>query len=102
MSGIISKKPGGRKNKATNPVLDESAIDSLINKGGEVPKEKKPAKSPKKAPKPEKKIPVQLRLPQNLIDMIDDHRDKRMVRLSRHTWFLEAIAEKLKREKEEF
>ncbi len=67
MSGIISKKPGGRRKKAKSAVLDESAIDSLINKGGEVPEEKKPVKRAKKASTPEKKIPVQLRLPQKLL-----------------------------------
>ena len=100
MSGIISRKPGGRKKKTTKAVLKESEVENLISQGGEVPKEKKPAKRVKKAQKPDKKIPVQLRLPQSLIDVIDDHRAKRLVRVSRHTWFLEAIEEKLRREEQ--
>ena len=100
MSGIISRKPGGRKKKSASAILKESEVENLINKGGEVPKEKKPAKRTKKAAKPDKKVPVQLRLPQSLIDVIDDHRSQRLVRVSRHTWFLEAIEEKLRKEQE--
>ncbi len=101
MSKIISRKPGGRNKKAKSVVLDESEVEKLINQGGEVPKEKKPAKRVKKPQQVEKKIPVQLRLPQTLIDVIDDHRNQRLVRVSRHTWFLEAIEEKLRREEQD-
>lgn len=96
MSGI-SKKP-----KKTG-VLTEKDIDALINEGGDVPaKEKtkavsKPVKK-KVVKKPAKKIPVQLRLSQDLLDVIDGIIDDRVVKISRHAWFLEAIAEKIEKE----
>jgi len=93
MSGI-SKKP-----KKTG-VLTEKDIDALINEGGDVPAKEKPkAKKPvKKAKKPAKKIPVQLRLSQDLLDVIDGIIDDRVVKVSSHAWFLEAIAEKIEKE----
>ena len=97
MSGI-SKKP-----KKTG-VLTENDIDALINKGGDVPAKektkvaKKPAAKKKVVKKPAKKIPVQLRLSQDLLDVIDGIIDNRVVKISRHAWFLEAIAEKIEKE----
>ena len=89
--GTISKKP-----KTT--ALSEKDIDALIQKGGEVPKDEAPAKPKKRSKKKVEKIPVQLRLPSDLISTIDDLIDNRVVRVSRHAWFLEAIAEKIKKE----
>lgn len=91
MSGI-SKKP---KNAG---VLTEKDIDALISKGGDVPAEQKP-EVVNKTKKPAKKIPVQLRLSQDLLDVIDEIIDNRVVKVSRHAWFLEAIAEKIEKEK---
>lgn len=91
MSGI-SKKP---KNAG---VLTEKDIDALISKGGDVPAEEKPEVG-NKTKKSSKKIPVQLRLPQDLLDVIDGIIDDRVVKVSRHAWFLEAIAEKIEKEK---
>jgi len=88
----LTKKPKSTK-------LDEKAIADLIAKGGEVPAEVKPkaettkkTKQPKKA---QKKVSVQLRLPQPLIDRIDDILDSRVVDVSCHTWFLEDIEAKI-------
>lgn len=94
MSGI-SKKP-----KKTG-VLTEQDIDKLISKGGDVPSKQKSktTKAIKKPKKPSKKIPVQLRLPQDLLDIIDGIIDDRVVKISRHAWFLEAIAEKIEKER---
>jgi len=78
--------------------LNESQIDKLISKGGDVPVEVKPKSTKRVRKKPEKKIPVQLRLPQDLIDTIDGLLDQRLVNISRHTWFLEAIESKIKAE----
>lgn len=88
----ISKKP-----KATG-VLTEKDIDDLINKGGDVPAEQKP-KEKRKVKGADKKIPVQLRLSQDLLDVIDGIIDDRVVKVSRHAWFLEAIAEKIEKER---
>ena len=92
MSGI-SKKP---KNTG---ILSEKDIDALINKGGNVPVEEKPEVVNKTKKQPAKKIPVQLRLSQDLIDIIDEIIEDRVVKVSRHAWFLEAIAEKISKEK---
>lgn len=92
MSGI-SKKP---KNVG---ILTEKDIDALINKGGNVPAEQKPEVVNKTKKQPSKKIPVQLRLPQDLLEIIDGIIEDRVVRVSRHAWFLEAIAEKIEKEK---
>lgn len=91
MSGI-SKKP---KNTG---ILTEKDIDVLISKGGDVPAEQK-NKNVKRAKDTGKKIPVQLRLSQNLVDVIDEIIDDRVVKISRHAWFLEAIAEKIEKER---
>ena len=91
MSGI-SRKP----NKSV--VLSNVDVDALINKGGEVPKNKAPEKS-KTDKTPPKKIPVQLRLSQDLLNIIDGIIDDRIVRVSRHTWFLEAISDKIEKER---
>ncbi len=92
MSGI-SKKPKSK-------VLSEADVDALINKGGDVPaKEKQPPKKVRIKKPTGKKIPVQLRLSKDLLDVIDGLIDDRVVRVSRHTWFMEAIADKINKEK---
>lgn len=42
--------------------------------------------------------PVVLRLPEKLLNELDAAVEQRSVRIPRHTWLLEAIAEKLERE----
>ena len=91
---LITKKPKSKK-------LTEREIDNLIKKGGEVPPEVDTAKMISKQKKPSKRVNVQLRLPQQLIDRIDGILDDRMISISRHTWFLEAIEAKIKSEEEQ-
>lgn len=86
---LITKKPKSKK-------LSEQEIDQLIKKGGEVPPEADTAKIMGKNKKSSKRVNVQLRLPQHLIDRIDGILDSRMISVSRHTWFLEAIEAKIK------
>lgn len=47
----------------------------------------------------EKKCRIQLRLPKSKVDQIDESIKRRDVKISRHIWFLEAIEEKLKRDR---
>lgn len=85
----ISKKP-----KPTTS-LSGQVINTLIQKGGEESKVDKHQVSNID------KIPIQLRLPQNLLDVIDGLLNERVVIIPRHAWFLEAIASKIKKEREE-
>jgi len=93
---VISKKPKRKQ-------LSETDIDKLISKGGDVPKPETSQVEPttRTKRKAKKKVSVQLRLPQNLIDQIDDILDNRIVNISRHTWFLEAIESKILAERVE-
>ena len=79
----ITRKPKAQP----SPQVD---VDSLINKGGSVTRL---AASDAK----QKRVYVQLRLPQGIIDQIDQALSTRPIKVPRHTWFLEAIHEKLER-----
>jgi len=68
------------------PKTDESKVQEIIGKGGRTPGDA-PAKS--------RKITVQLRLSEALLERIDKAVNRRAVPIPRHTWFLEAIVEKL-------
>ena len=95
----ITKKP----KRTQSPKLSNEEIDKLISKGGEVPNaqptEVTTAVRTKRTP--QKKVSVQLRLPQGVIDQIDTILDNRIVTISRHTWFLEAIEAKILSERAE-
>ena len=80
---VISKKP----NRGSE---DGNAIQAIIEKGGSTPNEL--------AAEPERVKTVQLRLYPSQIAEIDDRISQRLVKIPRHTWILEAIAEKLCRE----
>jgi hypothetical protein len=90
----ITSKPPQKSSVEPTPI-DDDALKQLINKGGTPPPKETPAQN-----NDLKK--VQLRLPQEILDSIDTALEKRnaLVRPSRHTWLLEAIAEKLDREGE--
>jgi hypothetical protein len=96
----LSKKP-------TKPIADTEGvdIDALINKGGSVPMVKAAVKVEKIVDeKPLKKvlkggmIPIQLRLSPDIVDRIDGLIADRVIPTSRHNWFVEAIADKIKKE----
>lgn len=80
----ISRKPkAASKQEAIH-------VEALINKGGSVAS---------KAPKPKKTVTqVQLRLPNDLLAQVDSSVRQRPIKTPRHTWFMEAILEKLERE----
>lgn len=84
----IARKP--KKNDAGSSV----DVDALINKGGSVAQVNQPASD---IPLPAERQ-VALRIPVNMLGDIDSSLKRRTVRIPRHTWILEAIAEKLERE----
>lgn len=91
--------------KPSQSTLSEAQTQALILGGAAEPernvkpKENKAGRKKKPpVPQEEELIPTQLRLEPRIIDAIDTIRAKRIARISRHTWFLEAIAEKLQRE----
>jgi hypothetical protein len=77
-----------RKPKPTAPI----DVDALINKGGTVAGQ---APESQGVAKPSA---VVVRIPSDMLDGIELARAARAVRIPRHTWLLEAIAEKLARE----
>ena len=74
-------------------------VDALINRGGSVAGHPAPAGRPAKAVEDEVML-VQLRLPPPLVEKIDATVKARLIKIPRHTWLLEAVMEKLKREHE--
>lgn len=80
----ISKKPQKKD-------ISEKDVLSLINKGGSVAK--------REAIQNER-TPVQLRMKPEIIEQIDNLINKRIVSVSRHAWFMEAIEEKIKKERD--
>lgn len=90
----VTSKPLIKKANLNNESqqLDDNSVKKLINRGGEPPKSENISLELKK---------VQLRLPQGVLDEIDGLLSRRnpLTRPSRHTWLLEAIAEKLEKDK---
>jgi hypothetical protein len=82
----ITRKP---KTQPT-PTAPKVDVDALINKGGSVTRLAA-------AETDKKQVYVQLRLPKELVDQIDESLSGRPIKTPRHTWFLEAIHEKLER-----
>lgn len=79
----IAKKPT-QDEEDTN----QSQINAVISKGGSVAKKAK-AGSQK----------ILIRIPGDLLDRVDTDLDARPLKTPRNTWILEAILEKLKRQK---
>ncbi len=77
--------------KPQRPSSANVDVDALINRGGS------PADSA--AERPGKTSPILLRIPADIMDRLDAELKARPVKLPRHTWILEAIHEKLIREK---
>lgn len=80
----ISRKP------KTSSEQNSVDVEALISKGGSVASE---------TPPPKKTVTqVQLRVPNDLLAQVDTAVKQRPIRTPRHTWFMEAILEKLDRE----
>jgi hypothetical protein len=75
--------------------LKSEQVDALIQKGGGVAAEKRTPQSAKTT----KARFVQLRVPPQELAAIDRVLERHRPPLSRHSWILEAIYEKLEREK---
>ena len=89
------------KRKPTNTEQDEQKIEAFISGGGSEPETPSPtSESPKSVGEfqDDEIKKVQLRLPQSLMDSIDQVLAQRRPKPSRHQWILEAIYEKLERE----
>ena len=84
----ISRKP--RPAASENHGVD---IDALIHKGGSVPGEEASRGGRQKL------APVMLRLPPAMLEKVDAAVQARVVPTPRTTWIMEAIAEKLERER---
>lgn len=81
-----------RKPMRSGPQSGVVDVEALINKGGSAPvrESSKPSQSGT--------TPIILRLPTELLQQVDSLLKNRPVRLPRHTWILEAVYEKMKRE----
>jgi hypothetical protein len=83
----VTRKP---KAKQEPQAVD---VDALIRKGGSVAGEAEPETA-----KPQKNTSVILRVPNDIIERVDEAVGARRIKTPRHTWLLEAIIEKLDRE----
>lgn len=94
--------------KPTQTKLTEAQTEMLIKGGALEPERTSTATPAPKGGRKKKEINpdtedenilfIQLRLEAELVGNIDKQLKKRIGKVSRHTWFLEAIAEKLQRE----
>jgi len=83
----VSRKPKPREQ------VNETEITALVHQGGSI------AKSSDTSEQIEKMRVVNLRLPEEMLAEVDALLKQRRVRVSRNTWFLEAIVEKAQRER---
>ena len=83
----ITKKP---KPKTTPKSVD---VEALIRKGGSVASSGKTAADGKA-----KAYGVVLRMPDDIVQRVDQAVQARKIKTPRHTWLLEAVMEKLERE----
>ena len=65
-------------------------IDTVINRGG--------ASAASQEENQEKERIFNLRVPESLVEQVDTLRKRRTGKISRNTWILEAIEDKIKRE----
>jgi hypothetical protein len=93
----ITKRPAPKDKTAEEPQID---VDALINKGGSIARPESSLPKDKPAGEPEKTAVVNLRMPATMLAEIDEILSTKKVRSSRHVWLLEAIWEKVEREKE--
>jgi hypothetical protein len=94
----LSKKPSQKQ-----IAVPEDVVTALINKGGSVPAQGVAKQTPEKLQKKVLKggqVPVQLRLSPEIVDVIDALIAQRLIPVSRHAWFMNAIVEQIKREQE--
>ena len=85
------KRPAISRKPAAGAHADEEAIAAFISKGGSVPHE-----PPLDDERTEARI--NFRLPGDMLAEVDAAIRQRRIRISRNTWLLEAVQEKLDRE----
>ena len=83
----VSRKP---KEEMTQQVSDK-ALEEYLHKGGSTAKTRTA---------PAKDIRFSLTIPAAICEELDALRDSRRLKTSRHQWVLEAIVEKIERERE--
>lgn len=89
--------PITRKPKSANGHLPKAEVNALINKGGS------PARTGRALDFSAGRgvdIPVIVRIPESALIQVDSLVLRRPVKVPRHTWLLEAIHEKIVRERE--
>lgn len=79
--------------KLEDPTIKQPSLEELIMKGGS-----SGAKEVLSSVEEDDLKRVQLRIPQPKLDQIDKMVSRRPGKLSRHTWIMEAIEEKLERD----
>ncbi|HMV98606.1 MAG TPA: hypothetical protein PKE58_00560 [Acidobacteriota bacterium] len=84
----IRRKPLKQKDESKVSV-DEAKINAVINKGGSAPKQSN---------EEQKIVQALLRLKPALLERVEAAAAARPVYTSRHSWMVEALLEKLKRE----
>lgn len=77
-------------------------VDALINRGGTASEPPVPTSTaPQTVERPKGKVNFILRCPADVANRIDEAIEARAVRIPRNTWIIEAIVERLSREKAE-
>ena len=77
-------------------------VDALINRGGTASEPPVPkSTAPQAVERPKEKVNFILRCPADVAHRIDEAIEARAVRIPRNTWIIEAIVERLSREKAE-
>lgn len=84
----VSRKP----KEETAPQVSDKALEEYLRKGGST------AKTPTASVKD---VRFSLTIPAAICEELDALRDSRRLKTSRHKWVLEAIVEKLERERTE-
>lgn len=84
----VSRKP---KEETTQPVSDKT-LESYLHRGGSTAKTQTA---------PVKDVRFSLTIPATICKELDTLRDSRTLKTSRHKWVLEAIVEKIERERVE-
>ena len=85
------KRPAISRKPAAGRSADEEAISAFISKGGSVPHDPPPDDERAEAR-------INFRLPGDMLAEVDAAIRQRRIRISRNTWLLEAVQEKLDRE----
>ena len=93
----ITRKPSSIDDKTAHPV----DVEALINRGGSVATAPTLPVPDPAAVSLNEVTTFSVRIPKEMVSKIDRLRGARAVKIPRHTWLLEAIVEKLKRENDD-